>query len=380
MKQNWQQSVQYIEYLRTFSSPKDRYEDRHYERYLAEQLKSKPQDVVQMFLDEGMLIVPELHEILDRLHRKTPIEDKLKELGLNSRGTKSQIIQRLIDSNLLIAKEMTQGREMFICSPLALTVISEFDKRKNEAEKNAKHESFTALVKGDDRKAHDIAIKYQREFYKSNENLYFDGDKMEIILSANPALINHLDNESKSLLRAVCCMPLIWYDEKPVEWLPETFKSKIPDTLINLFIQHSEILDNINRYDDEDKIEIIFDRYDIDSCNLCRGLDGKTLLKKEIPELPYLNCTSQKGCQCDFDYNLELDDEEDVEGIFSDITFDIENIETLIVEKVNQLIQEHIEIRLDPISKLRTLKQMVEENLITQNDYEEMKKQILSQM
>lgn len=108
----------------------------------------------------------------------------------------------------------------------------------------------------------------------------------------------------------------------------------------------------------------------------------------EIPEIPYSGCTSRKGCQCDIRRHWESrysdDDDEFSTGVrfsidYSDI-FELENLQDLIVEKIDQVIQEEMTIRLYPHKKLKQLKMMLDDELITEEEYNHTKARILSAM
>jgi len=184
-------------------------------------------------------------------------------------------------------------------------------------------------------------------------------------------------------------------------WLPDDFSTTFEDGTVvsNLLQKYAEIQHRIRDAQDEDKFEISFDAYDVDSCNACKKYDGQILSMSEFPQLPSVNCTSQKGCQCyvrhhwgsrygssrddeAFDDEIEDDLSENRTGITLDFSnlIDFESLEELIAEKVEEFIKENVEVTLDPLSKLRTIKQMYDESLITGEEYETLKQHILSKL
>lgn len=394
MNTNWRESPDYINFLRYFRTPKDRNDRSYVYQYITRDFKENPDNIFQTLIDERLLVPPSLSDAIVSLYTKAPVEEKLKELGLSTSGSKLQIIQRLIDNDQSSAEKMIQDREMLVCSAAAFAFLEEFDSKKADAENRAKQASFIALVAGDDREAHHIVVEYQRRFQPNSEGPNIRGERVKYRLKSEPTILSQLNSENKYLLRAACFMPLLWYGEKPVRWLPDTFKSQYEDNevLANLFTRYAEIMESIDWYDEKTKIEISFDRYDVDSCSLCRKLDGKMLLKKEIPELPYLNCTSRKGCQCQlrmqlsrFDFDDASDESEDNfsgAGVIIELPdiLDSDNLDEAIAERVDQFIRDNVEVKLDPVSKLKQLKQMLEEDLITEEEYQEAKHRILSQL
>jgi hypothetical protein len=176
-------------------------------------------------------------------------------------------------------------------------------------------------------------------------------------------VLAHIAAEDMKNLKAAACMKSLWYDESPEVWLPWTFSSGLKNNRIavNYLTTHARIRGEVENYKSYAKqIKIVFDPGDIDSCELCQSLNRKVFDIDKVPDLPMVGCTSDTGCKCRIE-DIFSDDEEE-----NGIRFSIDSDDS--------------EIEEDPVEKLRQLKQMLDEELITDNEYEKKKEEILSRM
>ncbi|MBK8034717.1 MAG: hypothetical protein IPK17_35480 [Chloroflexi bacterium] len=297
---------------------------------------------------------------------------------------------------------MVGEHDFLVCSSEALAFLAVYEQTRKDAEKTVKEQAFSALLNSDGKQAYKVFTDFHRAY--GNSEMYGGGsyyaEEMEIILHKESELLKHLSERDKKYLRAATCMPKLWREEAPSKWLPEDFSTSYEDGEIasNLLAKYAEIQHRVSDASSTDKFHIVFDPYDVDSCDICRKLDGRILTVRELPELPDLHCHSKKGCQCDIRHHWESqykdsEDEDDFNdeesdgaisrsGISIDLTdlIELDSLEELVSEQVHKYIKESIEITLDPLSKLRSLKQMQEEGLITTDEYEATKQRILAKM
>lgn len=397
---DWKKSPAYIHFLSRFRNPRSRKRETQ-TTYIAQNLKEDIDHAIQRFVDGGILIKPTLAEAINSLHNRPPIEEMLRKNDLKASGNKPQLIERLIEYAPEAAQSMVGEHDLLICSAEALAFLETHEEERKVAEKAAKEQAFSALLNGDGKQAYKIHIEYQRVY--GNPETYGGGNyyaqEMEIVLKNEPELLRHLNEPDKKYLRAATCMPMLWREESSLKWLPEDFSTRYEDGEVaaTLLAKYAQIQHRVGDADKNDKFEISFDPYDVDSCELCRRFDGKVLALSEIPELPDVNCSSKKGCQCDIRHHWESryaswDEDEDFDeendegssglrtGISIDFgkLLDLESLEEFISEKVEEYVKENIEIRLDPLSKLQVAKRMLDEGLITSDEYEATKQHILS--
>lgn len=399
---DWQKSPVHIHFLGRFKNPRSRGRETQ-TSYLSQTLKEDIDHAIQRFVDIGMLVKPTLAEAVNALYNKPPIEEMLRKHDLRASGNKPQLIERLVEYASEAAQSMVGEYDLLICSAEALTFLEAYEEERQSAEKVAKDQAFSALLERDSKKAYKIYIEYQRSY--GNPEMYGGGNyyaqQMDIVLQSEPELLKHLSERDRKYLQAATCMPMLWREEPSLKWLPQDFSTKYEDgdVIATLLAKYAEIQHRIGDAEKSDKFEISFDPYDVDSCELCRKFEGQILTLEEIPELPDANCTSRKGCQFnirhhwesrygnwDEDEDEDYDDESDEQhsGLRAEFSIDfkklldLEGLEQFIAEQVEEFVKENVEIRLDPLSKLQTLKKMLDEGLITAEEYQAIKQQILS--
>jgi len=396
---DWTKSPAHIRLLSQFNKPHSRKRVVQYE-YLTHDLKEDTDHAIQRFVDNEMLTQPTLGEIIKALYNKPPIEEILRKNNLRAVGDKSQLVARLVEQAPEAAQLMVGEHDLLVCSADALAFLEVHEQEQREAEKVAKEQAFSALLNSDGKQAYKIYTDYHRTY--GNPEMYGGGsyyaEEMEVILNNEPELLKHLSERDKKYLRAATCMPKLWREEASSKWLPEDFSTIYEDGEVasNLLAKYAEIQHRIGDAAKTDKFQILFDLYDVDSCDICRKFDAQILAVRELPEFPDVRCSSRKGCQCSIQHHWESqygysedegdsDDEENSEGAsnrrgisvdFADI-LELDSLEEFISERVHEYIKENIEIALDPLSKLRSLKQMLEEELITTEEYEATKQRIL---
>jgi hypothetical protein len=264
-------------------------------------------------------------------------------------------------------EKIAQKGRVMKCSPMALELVSEYEKKKQLALDTAKKQSFDALKSNDPKNAYKIYAIYQKTYVTPTfESNSYQVEELINVLKSQPKILSTVSRENLMLLKAIAGMHLLWRDE-----FIETLSSS--DNLsglrndrvaINYIIAHTRIHESIDRCKEYAKqVKIEFASGDIDSCELCQALNGKVFDIDKVPELPMIGCTSDTGCKCHIDSIFE---EIDDNGLSFKIHIDDDGDE------------EDDESKL--ITKLRQLKQMLDEKLITEIDYEKKKAEILSEL
>lgn len=394
----WKESPAHVRFLGRFKNPRSRKRESQND-YLTHELKEEIDQAIQRFIDNGMLVEPTLAQAISSIHNKPPIEDMLRKHDLKVSGSKSQIIDRLIENAPEAAKSMIGNHDLLICSSGTTEFLENYEQLRQQNEKEAKKKSYKALFNGNGKLAFKTYVQFEKQFGNGNSASSYNyyGEQMDIILEHTPQLLAAFDERNQKYLRAATCMPLIWRDEVVTKWLPKDFATPYEDAEVacNLLSRYAEIQSRIGDADENDKFKITFDTYDVESCELCRKLDDQVITFKEMPELPYKNCTSRKGCHChirhhwegrytDDEYEFDDDDGEPSSGITFSIDYgeilDFNSLDEIIAEHIEKYVKEHVEIKLDPYSRLKQLKQMLDNNLISEDEYDKTKKRILENM
>ncbi len=165
------------------------------------------------------------------------------------------------------------------------------------------------------------------------------------------------------LLQAAVAMSQLWYGEVAVNWLPDDFATNVrnAEVAVNYLQCNARFKRMAASCPRNERVKILFDFDDIDSCESCLALANKEFDVQDLPELPLMNCTSEQGCKCRLGSTHE-------QGVVFDYIESRENNDEDLASGGTAL------------EKLRQLKEMLDANLITQEDYDTKKAKILSQM
>ncbi len=365
-KVNWRESPAHLSLLMAFDKPRDIRQVLDW-GWPRSTLREETEVAVERFIQEGMLIPASLEEKLSRLFQIAQLKKLLSERNLSTSGSKAELIERLIHHD---AHGMTKiaGDTIMKCSDDALNLIAE---RKQKIEKEtdvAKRLIFEAFKASNPKEACRIYEAFRRYSTDSTYKIsVYDVEELQFILTGHPKILSVLSPQNLKAVQLAACMTTLWKGEKPENWLPETFISPFKNNRIpvSYLIRNAEFQRQLSASTEFLKqIRIRFHSGDIDSCNLCLPLDGKVFDVKDVPELPMPSCTSETGCMCNL---VWVYDDEDLE----------EDYDTDDAIPSTDLSDENIALE-NPVGTLRLLKQMLSEGLISQAEYDEKKKEILS--
>jgi len=369
---DWRKSPAHIELLGKFIKPRDVAQVLNWQ-YLKDSIKENPKDAIERFIREGMLITCELDEILDCAFTASDLKKMAKEEGLKTTGTKAELVERLITANRSKVEKATSRLKIMKCSLQAREFVENFEQSKQQALESAQQKSFELLLGGDAREAYKVFLAYRREYIMPElEADTYELEKLNFILTSAPKVLGDINSSDLASLRAATCMPVLWYNEPAENWLPENFVSPVKSNkvAINYLKCNAQIRENLARYGDYAKqVRVTFDENDIESCALCLKLNEKVFDLKEFPELPLENCTSETGCKCRVDavFNEEGGETELFKIVISGDSEADEN-------------EGKDDTEGDAFAKLSQLKKMLDNGLITDEEYQKKKSEILSRM
>lgn len=363
---NWKESATHIQLLEAFSKPRDVNQVLDWQ-FLRQTLGEKTENAIERFVREGVLIPATLDESLGAILQVADLKKMLQAHDLRQTGNKSELIKRLLESAPKTGEDVAKQHRVLKCSePIQAWLIE----RKNEKEKQleiAQRESFERLKEGNAKDAYKVYAKYQKQYSYGFEANTYMVEELQFITSSCPSVLGDLSSENKRLLQAASAMRILWRENKAEFWLPEGFTTAVGDNrrAINYLIRNADFRRVIEEKSEfPHKFKVSFQDGDIESCQLCMKLNEMVFEKNDVPELPMKGCTSETGCMCRLDYHFE-DDEDFFEENEDD-------------EDDNQIYNEIAET--NPVKSLKILKQLLDEGLITQNEYDEKKKEILSRL
>ncbi len=366
----WKNSNSYIQFLATFQTPHDAQKVMRWS-WPTHDLHIKPTQIIQQWIQEGILIPATPEEALGKIFQVAQLKTLLKDLNFPASGTKGELIDRLLMFNRPKMEEIISQNQIVKCSEAANAIITTYKEQIQHELDSAKQKSFAALGKSDYKEACRVYTDYQRRVNSPKYEMYaYYVDEMKFTLSVSPKVLSTLKPEELKVLKIVACMQILWGVDSTDRWIPEGFKTPYENIQvpINYILANAKIKRSISYHKKSSKqVEIHFDSGDIDSCRLCLALDGKVFDIEDMPDLPMQGCTSFTGCKCTISPIGE-------DGEFSEFDDELEGEEYVI-----DLSSEQNDNK-NPVELLRTLKQMLDENLITQAEYDEKKKDLLSRM
>jgi len=325
-------------------------------------------------MTEGLLRVPTPREAEDRLTLAVlrPIANRL---GIPTGGPKAQLLERIlvIDEGPLVS--FIAREQLLICSEKAKRVVSETRERSVLARREARQAIRTALVNGDADVACYTYLRYLREWTPHRERSVDDAllDRVRHLLRARPDSLRALDGSSLARLRAAAAFDLVWeepeselvdiFEDAPDESMATDAEQRALRHIVRNAKYHEELERQIDGLDGVLVVRFRFPRLSLDSCAACRSASGKTYQLDDLPEFPLEGCVSEQGCK--FDVDVEEQEPEDEQ----------ENNEGLEHQSggaagVTQTIA----------TRLSRLKDLFDDDLITKEEYERKKAEILSEL
>lgn len=359
---SWKESPTHIELLNVFSKPHDVNHILTWQT-IRQTLGESTEDAIERFVRNSILIPATLEESLSVVLQVTELKKLLKDLNRKQSGNKSELVENLIEADRTGAEKLLKKHRVMKCSESALIMLSKRKSMQTQELESAQMQSFEFLKNGKPKDAY----KSYAEYYKKYSTFpYKDGSyavhELQFILVSSPKVLGTLSQENLKLIRAAAGMSSLWGDKKPEYWLPENFSTPIRNNqrAINYLLRNAQFnqhLTSTSKY--TKKLKIVFESSDVDSCPLCLMLNGKVFDVDKVPELPMVGCTSEKGCMCNFEDFFED----------NDTSFEIKFTE--------EELEEIEDLETNPVKRLRFIKQMLDEGLITQQEYDKKKKEIL---
>jgi hypothetical protein len=333
-------------------------------QYLKDTLGESTKLAIDRFIDEGALVPCTLQESIGRLLTVSDLKGLLKERELRLSGNKADLVDRLIEAERAAAEKTVGNQRIMKCSSEALKFLDAFEEERDAAEAEAKTNTHRFLLERNVREAYREYIQYTRRYRSPDFSSPDQAEELEITLSTSPDALSDLDASVLAHLQAAVAMSQLWYNEDPLRWLPESFPASVinPGTAASYLTRAAGFKRQIARASEYDwKVRIVFSPYDVDSCGLCKRYNGKEFAPRDVPSFPLRGCTSETGCMC------ELETVWDDSHSILELTFD-------------ELEQEEPIPSSDPVDRLRKLKEMLDLGLISQQEYDQKKHQILEEL
>jgi hypothetical protein len=189
-------------------------------------------------------------------------------------------------------------------------------------------------------------------------------------------LAEKYDKQSLRKLQAAAAMDLFWRDEPGWRWLSDDLglEAEEIEQSMQLTKRYQKYLDLIEEWSFQQN-EIRFGQDNPNVCDNCRRLEGVKLDKKKALEWPFEGCTNPTGCLPLRSYELQRGEEFEREDAELPDEGEEENDNS---EEVRASLPQSLAV--DYFNLLRQLKYMLDDGLITAEEYQAKKADILSRI
>ena len=362
----WKKSASHIAFLGIYK--KIRKKGDKISSYSFQKIASIDKECKQFFkylVDNGYIVTPNLRLSLVPLFNTDELKALLKERGLPHSGLKITLIDRLIADDEQSMRDVAQIDKLLVCSEKSIETIADFENYKHDEVKESQNICYELLLKCEYRKAYKIYIDLLNKYDCSNTKPdTYVLKNLQYTLNANPESLKYICSEDMKIIKSCKCMEIIWgkHCESGVDttkfWIDKTMdanKYKY-DIVLNHLSVNIKLKYKVDRlYGDMLKIKL--DENQMQSCVLCAKYDGAIIKKMDIPQFPINGCDSIYECGIDIESYFEKTEDDDIDD------------ETIELQSTN-----------NPVQTLRMLKEMLDDGLITQDDYDKKKNILLDIM
>ena len=357
---DWRKSTPHFDLLDKFSKPNDVYHVISM-RSLKRELGEDTEYAIDRFIRDGALEPSTIEETMEFIFQAAQLKDFLKERDLKITGNKGELIERLIKADRSgMVNVIPKGRIMK-CSANSLKLITDYKDKKKLALDSAKKQSFNALQLNDPSKAYSIYCSYQEAYVTPNFRIdYEQVQKLTNLLTSQPKILSNVSSQNLMSLKVIAGFYQLWQDDslEPYSSSNNLSGFKNDRIAVNFILSHNQIAESLKNHKKySKKVLIKIDSDDFGSCGLCQELIGKVIDIDKVPEFPMVGCISEIGCICKIDSPPD------------------ERVSLRVLLGLGEN-EENKDIS-ESINKLRQLKQMLNENLISEADYEMKKAEVL---
>lgn len=350
---DWSTSFEHVELLARYVRP-GRITKAHGD-LLPFTRRESIEEALQRLLRAGALVDATTAEAIDELYTTSDLKRVLAESGLKQTGAKRDLVDRVVAAAPPNVLQRVERERVVKCSEQGLMAVRQHQQQRVKDQEAAMEASYRALQDGNLRDALKQAFSFREKYIDPAlvARLY-EAEYLPRILESCPEALQHLPANELQEARLAAAMAIIWRNDRwlrpDLNWLASLPGDPVAARYIDRnarMLQEARSVLSYNRL-----VELHFEESDFESCDCCRALAGQTFTAHDLPQLPLRGCTSKRGCQCQF---VAADGDPDE-------------------------MDEDIDFSLTPYEKLEELKDLLDAGLITQHDYDEKKREILSRL
>ena len=142
---DWRKSPTHIDLLGKFIKPRDVAQVLNWQ-YLKDTINEKPQEALDRFIRDSVLIPCTLEESLECTFKVPQLQKMLKERDLPQKGNKSDLAERLVVADRRGMEELAKRLLVMKCSEIGLRFVEEYEHSKEQALDIAKQQSYEFLL------------------------------------------------------------------------------------------------------------------------------------------------------------------------------------------------------------------------------------------
>lgn len=275
-----------------------------------EVLKESPQNAIEQFLADSLIVQANLSEHLAYKFKVSELKAILKRYDLSVSGRKDDLITRLIQADLQGIEEVVADFSIYCCTEQGRKIAEQFLINEKEHRIQVEQSVRDALRQREFRKASQLVATFETEqvFQRGiniewqDYNTEHDVSILENIFGAVPRILSEVESESLEELRVAAGMMHLWGASHGNQWISSDLTTGLKfdnNTAISMLQSYATYLGNIADFQRSGvktvNIRTVEDPY---VCEECKRLARKVHKLGEVPELPLEKCTCEFGCRC----------------------------------------------------------------------------------
>jgi hypothetical protein len=345
---DWTESLLHLELLCRFLEPFNiDFLSDDYNTRLGESLRT----AITRFQQSRSIVRCSPEECLDIEFSRPSLVDIFEEPAIKSSETKKHMIARLVKAHPSKARQVASN--YWKLSNKGRRLTQQYIQDRRDAQQETMQRTYDCFLLGDNKSAIRIYTEYFEKF--SRHSVTANNAVLQShVLSSQPGALQYISIENLSMLRAGVCMSLLWniQDGEEMQWTwipahPLLCKDVVNNEMAANFLLCSAKV-AFEKTELRKRFAFVYattNSQPIGICELCQSVNHKVLRVSDIPDLPLPGCESRSGCHFKLDTSWQAlqrkeGDYEDTPGMR------------------------------DKISQFRILKEMLDNNYITQEDYD----------
>ena len=430
----WQEDYAYISLLKRFSVPR---QPNKVIVYGNDRLKEPLIDAIQRLISSGALEECNLAKKADTFLYAADFKDILRDKGYTTSGTKSELLRRVLEVDKTKLEDRLKDKHLLIYSSEGEKILLEFQKKQTDELKKVQDSIFNAFVCKDIKSALRLYKLYRTEYgpENGNESVGFFGEfyieQIEKYLGEPPPrLYKKYGEENICSIQSALGMTCLWRRNAVWDFLPVDFPIKQDEiTVIQVLIdRYTKFRHDVDFRGSTGYLRIMYNVNDPEICDKCQEKNGKVYAVKDLLDWPFEGCQNELGCLPNLLHSIHSGKEESsssrtsleitrsttesvnsdlkndkqgavlyvdakkfqefilafrnlIKGTYGALTIEphggeeseTQRLEHKILDDVLEQIEEE-----NSLNRLRQLHQMLEENLISTEEYDHKKQEILS--